>query len=98
MSVFFTTLVFLGLTTVIAVSPNGLGMTPQMGWNNWNSAGCEGLSEDLITDTAKKMVDCGYAKSCNIIQPILQNDMIVPSLYLEDQASYDQLPSLLISL
>jgi len=26
---------------------NGLGLTPQMGWNTWNKFGCE-ISETLI--------------------------------------------------
>lgn len=54
-------LIFAGDVRVSAKSPNGLGMTPQMGWDNWNSAGCDGLSEKLILDTAQKIVDYGYA-------------------------------------
>ena len=51
---------------VIAVSAvdNGLARTPQMGWNNWNSLGCD-VSESLLLDTSQKLVafglrDLGY--------------------------------------
>lgn len=38
--------------------PNGLAQTPQMGWDNWNFAGCD-VNEDLLLQTATKMVDIG---------------------------------------
>ena len=37
---------------------NGLARTPQMGWNNWNSLGCD-VSQDLLLDTSKVLVDSG---------------------------------------
>ncbi|KAK2602027.1 hypothetical protein QQS21_004454 [Conoideocrella luteorostrata] len=37
---------------------NGLARTPQMGWNNWNSLGCD-VSEDLLLDTSAKLVQFG---------------------------------------
>ncbi|KAH8758096.1 alpha-galactosidase [Hyaloscypha sp. PMI_1271] len=37
---------------------NGLARTPQMGWNNWNALGCD-VSESLLLDTSKKLVDSG---------------------------------------
>lgn len=37
---------------------NGLGLTPQMGWDNWNAFGCD-IDEDLLLDTAQKIVDYG---------------------------------------
>ncbi|PNS16653.1 Vacuolar protein sorting-associated protein 1 [Sphaceloma murrayae] len=37
---------------------NGLAITPQMGWNNWNTFACD-VSEDLLVSTAQKMVDIG---------------------------------------
>lgn len=37
---------------------NGLARTPQMGWNNWNSLGCD-VSQDLLLDTAKVLVSSG---------------------------------------
>lgn len=37
---------------------NGLTRTLQMGWNNWNSLGCD-LSQDLLLDTSKVLVDSG---------------------------------------
>ena len=42
-----------------AASYNGLAVTPQMGWDNWNAFGCD-ISEDLLLSTAKKIVDYGY--------------------------------------
>ena len=37
---------------------NGLARTPQMGWNNWNSLGCD-VSEGLLLDTASNLVGLG---------------------------------------
>ena len=37
---------------------NGLARTPQMGWNNWNSLGCD-VSQDLLLRTAKILLDSG---------------------------------------
>lgn len=37
---------------------NGLGKTPQMGWNTWNKFGCN-ISEVLIKQTADLMVQLG---------------------------------------
>ena len=40
---------------------NGLGLTPQMGWNPWNVYGCD-INEQLIRDMAQAMVDSGLHK------------------------------------
>ncbi|NUR31582.1 MAG: alpha-galactosidase [Catenulispora sp.] len=37
---------------------NGLALTPQMGWNDWNSFGCN-VSEALVKQTADIMVSSG---------------------------------------
>ncbi|KAM0807623.1 putative Glycoside hydrolase family 27 protein [Seiridium cardinale] len=37
---------------------NGLASTPQMGWDNWNSFGCD-VSEDLLQSSARLIVDYG---------------------------------------
>ncbi|KAH8111511.1 alpha-galactosidase/alpha-n-acetylgalactosaminidase [Phellopilus nigrolimitatus] len=37
---------------------NGLAITPQMGWNTWNSFGCDS-DQDLLLSTAQKIVDLG---------------------------------------
>lgn len=37
---------------------NGLARTPQMGWNNWNSLGCD-VSEQLLLDTSNNLVSLG---------------------------------------
>jgi len=39
---------------------NGLALTPQMGWNDWNSFGCN-VSDTLIRQTADAMVSSGMA-------------------------------------
>lgn len=41
-----------------ASSYNGLALTPPMGWDNWNAFGCD-VSEDLLLQTARAMVDYG---------------------------------------
>ncbi|KAK2760162.1 hypothetical protein FQN54_002228 [Arachnomyces sp. PD_36] len=43
---------------------NGLAITPQMGWNNWNAFGCD-VNEGLVLDTASSikylgLQDLGY--------------------------------------
>ncbi|CAN6463351.1 unnamed protein product [Victoria cruziana] len=40
---------------------NGLGLTPQMGWNSWNHFACK-IDEDLIRQTADAMVSTGLSK------------------------------------
>ncbi len=42
-----------------AASYNGLAVTPQMGWDNWNAFGCK-VDEQLLLTTAQKIVDYGY--------------------------------------
>ncbi|XP_022725468.1 alpha-galactosidase-like [Durio zibethinus] len=39
---------------------NGLGLTPQMGWNSWNHFHCH-INETLIKETADAMVSSGLA-------------------------------------
>lgn len=39
---------------------NGLGLTPQMGWNSWNHFGCK-INEELIKSTADKLISSGLA-------------------------------------
>ena len=51
--------VFLTQTSAAGtVSYNGLAITPQMGWDNWNAFGCD-VDEELLLNTAQKMVDYG---------------------------------------
>ncbi|KAK3152942.1 hypothetical protein QOZ80_2BG0165600 [Eleusine coracana subsp. coracana] len=40
---------------------NGLGRTPQMGWNSWNHFYC-GINEQIIKATADALVNTGLAK------------------------------------
>jgi len=37
---------------------NGLGLTPQMGWNTWNKFWCN-INEDLIHDSIDALIDSG---------------------------------------
>ncbi|XWS63238.1 hypothetical protein CRYUN_Cryun06bG0078400 [Craigia yunnanensis] len=39
---------------------NGLGLTPQMGWNSWNHFHCD-INETLIKETADAMVSSGLS-------------------------------------
>ncbi|XP_030553302.1 alpha-galactosidase-like isoform X2 [Rhodamnia argentea] len=39
---------------------NGLGLTPQMGWNSWNHFNCH-INENLIKETADAIVSSGLA-------------------------------------
>ncbi|KAL3425744.1 glycoside hydrolase family 27 protein [Phlyctema vagabunda] len=41
-----------------AASYNGLAVTPQMGWDNWNAFGCD-VSEELLKQHAELIVDYG---------------------------------------
>ena len=40
---------------------NGLGLTPQMGWNSWNRFGCD-IDEKLIQETADAAVSLGLSE------------------------------------
>jgi alpha-galactosidase len=39
---------------------NGLGRTPNMGWNPWNSFYCD-VNETLIMQAADKLIETGLA-------------------------------------
>lgn len=39
---------------------NGLGSTPQMGWNSWNHFGCQ-IDEQIVRNTADALVSTGLA-------------------------------------
>ena len=40
---------------------NGLGLTPQMGWNSWNKFGCK-ITEKIIIDTIDALESKGFIK------------------------------------
>ena len=46
------------LISAVSAVNNGLAKTPQMGWNNWNSLGCD-VSESLLLTTSRKLLDYG---------------------------------------
>lgn len=51
-------LVFVSVLHATESLDNGLGRTPQMGWNSWNHFGCS-VDAQLVMDTADAMVcDC----------------------------------------
>ncbi len=52
--------VLLLATNTLALN-NGLGRTPQMGWNSWNKFACN-INEVLIRQTADKIVEMGLDK------------------------------------
>ena len=51
-------LFFLFLLEYYLSLDNGLGKTPQMGWNSWNKFGCN-INEKLIIDTIDALVNSG---------------------------------------
>ena len=58
------TLVFFALIASIFVASaldNGLGLTPQMGWNSWNKFACN-VNEDVIKQTADAFIKYGLDK------------------------------------
>ncbi|MAD83231.1 MAG: hypothetical protein CL912_09710 [Deltaproteobacteria bacterium] len=59
--------------TVRAVN-NGLARTPPLGWNNWNSLGCD-VSAELLLDTASRLVSLGLM----VRQDILETYLVVHS-------------------
>lgn len=52
--------VLLWITGTLALN-NGIGLTPQMGWNSWNKFGCN-ITENLIKQTADKIIELGLDK------------------------------------
>lgn len=40
---------------------NGLGATPQMGWNNWNAYACD-IDEASVLENAHALVDSGLSR------------------------------------
>ena len=51
---------FVVFTAVVFALDNGLGLTPQMGWNSWNKFACN-INEQLIKDTIDALVSTGLA-------------------------------------
>ena len=43
---------------VVNKAPNGLALTPPMGWNSWNKFACN-VNEQIVRDTADAMVSSG---------------------------------------
>ena len=43
---------------VVNKAPNGLALTPPMGWNSWNKFACD-VNEQTVRDTADAMVSSG---------------------------------------
>jgi alpha-galactosidase len=54
--------VILALLPIVLALDNGLGLTPQMGWNSWNKFACN-INEKLIMSTADALVSTGLAKA-----------------------------------
>ena len=56
--------IILIITLIITITlglDNGLGLTPQMGWNSWNKFGCN-INEELIKKTADLLVYTGLSQ------------------------------------
>jgi len=54
-------LLLLGSITGASALDNGLGLTPQMGWNSWNKFACD-VNEDVIKQTADAIKKLGLDK------------------------------------
>ena len=54
-------LIFFYLFKVFNSLDNGLGKTPQMGWNSWNKFSCR-ITEKIIHDTIDAFVSTGLNK------------------------------------
>ena len=50
------------LFQIIFSLDNGLGRTPQMGWNSWNRFGCN-ISEELIINTIDALNSSGLLEA-----------------------------------
>ena len=61
MSLLFALNLFLFLVGTALSLENGLGRTPQMGWNSWNHFHCN-VEDQLIRDTADAIVSKGLDK------------------------------------
>ena len=57
----FLTLIFAFCSTIYCLN-NGLGLTPQMGWNSWNKFHCN-INEELIRKTIDELVDSGLVEA-----------------------------------
>lgn len=53
-------IVFMLASFLVYSVDNGLGLTPQMGWNSWNHYACN-ISEVLIKKTADLLISTGLA-------------------------------------
>ena len=51
----------LALVALGTAVDNGLGKTPQMGWNSWNHFNCN-INETVLKQTADKIVELGLGK------------------------------------
>ncbi|PWN54295.1 glycoside hydrolase [Violaceomyces palustris] len=60
-STIFVALIPLVLASFTKALDNGLALTPQMGWNTWNSYGCN-INENIILDAAKAIKAEGLDK------------------------------------
>lgn len=55
------TAVILAAVQTAAGLANGLGATPQMGWNNWNAYACD-IDEASVLENAHALVDSGLSR------------------------------------
>lgn len=54
-------IIFAALGSVIQGLDNGIGRTPQMGWNSWNKFGCN-INEEVIKNATDRIVSLGLGK------------------------------------
>ena len=84
----------------IASLDNGLGLTPQMGWNTWNKFGCN-INEQLIRETIdffnkSGLIEAGY-KYINLDDCWqIERDNITKKIIADPQAFQVELKTWLI--
>lgn len=57
---FITALLIFNIAFFCYSLDNGLGITPQMGWNSWNHFGCN-INEQIIRETTDALISSGLA-------------------------------------
>lgn len=79
------------LVVSVSALDNGLGLTPPMGWNTWNTFACE-IDEFLIKDTAAIMVSEGLVELgydyLNLDDCWMSHDRSVNSTYQADPIKF----------
>lgn len=72
---------------------NGLGLTPQMGYNTWNDFRCDGLNQDAVKGIADRIVELGLDKlgyRYLNIDDCWSRELSAEGLLIEDPAAFPE--------